>query len=121
MARPKGSPNRNKQFLINRLQDMFGDDFHPIMKMATNANRLQSLVDEAWEARQKAKAGEAEAVDAGVMGASLQDAITAWDKVAQYTEPKLKALEVTGGLDVGALSREELSERIRELEQRGTG
>ena len=28
-----GSPNKNKRFLLNGLQDMYGKDFHPIMKM----------------------------------------------------------------------------------------
>ena len=35
-----GSPNKNKAFLLNRLQDMYGDDFHPIMRMAENAALL---------------------------------------------------------------------------------
>mgnify|MGYP003329302120 CR=1 FL=1 len=38
-----GSPNKNKKFLLNRLQDMYGQDFHPIMKMAENAVRLQEI------------------------------------------------------------------------------
>ena len=38
-----GSPNRNKKFLLNRLQDMYGQDFHPIMKMAENAIRLHEI------------------------------------------------------------------------------
>jgi len=32
-----GSPNKNKKFLLNRLQYMYVQDFHPIMKMAENA------------------------------------------------------------------------------------
>ena len=38
-----GSPNKNKKFLLNRLQDMYGQDFHPIMKMAENAIRLHEI------------------------------------------------------------------------------
>ena len=38
-----GSPNKNKKFLLNRLQDMYGKDFHPIMKMAENAIRLHEI------------------------------------------------------------------------------
>ena len=38
-----GSPNKNKKFLLNRLQDMYGQDFHPIMKMAENAVRLHDI------------------------------------------------------------------------------
>ena len=38
-----GSPNKNKKFLLNRLQDMYWQDFHPIMKMAENAVRLHDI------------------------------------------------------------------------------
>lgn len=79
MASRKGSPNRNKTYLMNRLQDMYGDDFHPIMKMAENAVNLQKSIDD------------------GESGYTYKDAIDAWDKVAQYTEPKLKAVDVTTG------------------------
>ena len=77
MPSRKGSPNKNKVFLLKRLQDMYGDDFHPIMKMAENAVELQKL-----------------AVMENPNAIKL--AIDAWDKIAQYTEPKLKATEVTG-------------------------
>ena len=72
-----GSPNRNKSFLMNRLQDMYGDDFHPIMNMAANAKLLH----------EKANATQ----DPGDLKASID----AWDKIAQYTEPKLKASEIS--------------------------
>ena len=63
-----GSPNRNKKLLLNRLQDMDGQDFHPIMKMAENAVRLHDI-------------------------ATWNDTIDAWDRIAKYTEPKLKAVD----------------------------
>ena len=72
-----GSPNRNKAFLLNRLQDMYGDDFHPIMRMAENAVTLHE------QAR-----GTMDAAD-------LKSSIDAWDKIAAYTEPKLKASEIS--------------------------
>lgn len=76
MARPLGSSNRNKAFLLSRLQDMYGDDFHPIMRMAENAVTLHD------QAR-------------GTMDPSdLKASIDAWDKIAAYTEPKLKASEI---------------------------
>ena len=71
-----GSPNRNKAFLLDRLKDMYGEDFHPIMRMAENAVTLHD------QAR-------------GTMDTNdLKSSIDAWDKIAQYTEPKLKASEV---------------------------
>lgn len=56
---------------------MFGDDFHPIMRAAENAVMLH----------EKARSTE----DPNDLKASID----AWDKIAQYTEPKLKATEVT--------------------------
>jgi hypothetical protein len=76
MARPVGASNKNKAFLMDRLQDMYGEDFHPIMRMAENAVTLHH------QAR-------------GTMDtADLKLSIDAWDRIAQYTEPKLKASEV---------------------------
>ena len=76
MARPLGSQGKNKAFLMDRLRDMYGDDFHPIMRMAENAVTLHD------QAR-------------GTMDtADLKLSIDAWDRIAQYTEPKLKASEV---------------------------
>lgn len=77
-GRPAGSANKNKAFLLKRLQDMYGEDFHPIMRMAENAVELQKIA----ETNKDVTAHKA--------------ALDGWDKVAQYTEPKLKAIEVTG-------------------------
>jgi hypothetical protein len=79
MGSRAGSPNRNKKFLLNKLQDMYGDDFNPVIKMAENAIRLQELADVTPD-------------DGNVR----KSALDGWDKVAQYVEPKLKAVEVTG-------------------------
>lgn len=75
MASRLGPPNKNKKYLLNRLQDMYGDDFHPIMKMAENASILHSLAI------------------ASRSVTDLKYSIDAWDKIAQYTEPKLKAVD----------------------------
>jgi hypothetical protein len=82
MASRAGSSNKNKAFLLKRLQDMYGDDFHPIMKMAENAVSLQTLADTTQD-------------DANIYKAALDG----WDKVASYTEPKLKAIEISGDPD----------------------
>ena len=78
MASRQGSPNKNKSFLLNRLQKMYGDDFHPIIKMAENAVKLHQVAELSGE------------------GADIKAAIDGWDKIAAYTEPKLKAMELTG-------------------------
>ena len=70
-----GSPNKNKRFLLNRLQDMYGKDFDPIIKMAENAMTLHEL------------ASKTNAMN------DLSRSIDAWDSIAKYTEPKLKAVD----------------------------
>ena len=78
MASRAGSSNKNKAFLLKRLQDMYGDDFNPVMKVAENAVKLQEAADvdpDKYEVRVAALNG--------------------WDKVAQYVEPKLKAMELS--------------------------
>ena len=70
-----GSPNKNKRFLLNRLQDVYGKDFHPIMKMAENAMTLHELASKT-----------------NTMN-DLCRSIDAWDRIAKYTEPKPKAVD----------------------------
>ena len=91
MPSREGSPNKNKLFLMKRLQDMYGEDFHPIMKMAQNCVTLQKIAYEH-------KDGGVSVGDSGVVDASVaaKNANDAWEKVAQYVEPKLKATEFTG-------------------------
>lgn len=84
MSSRKGIPNRNKRFLMNRLQDMYGDDFYPIMKMAANAARLQGLVDNMPDD------------ETASLFTALKTSIDAWEKIAQYTDPKLKAVDLSG-------------------------
>jgi hypothetical protein len=61
---------------------MYGDQFHPIMRMAEQAAKLHNL------------ASNSEDRD------DLKSSIDAWDKIAQYTEPKLKATEIDMLADV---------------------
>lgn len=85
MGREAGTPNRNKTFLMKRLEAMYGKDFHPIMNMAENAVKLQAAADQDPEP------------------ANFKAALEGWDKIAQYVEPKLKAVEVNGDLAVSAI------------------
>jgi hypothetical protein len=93
MARPSGSINKNRDFLMNRLQDMYGEDFHPIMKMAHNCVMLQDEVDKSPEPL------------------SIKSALDGWDKLAAYTSPKLRAIEVTGE-EGGPLTIENIARSI---------
>lgn len=107
MASRKGSPNRNKSFLLNRLQDMYGEDFHPIIKIAENCVELQDNADsiEVPELTEAPTVDEVEAkIDAQKARVkSIQLANAEWSRIAEYTEPKLKATELSGpnGGDIG--------------------
>ena len=76
MARPKGAINKNKRGLLAELKRQYGADFHPIMKMAEHAVKMHSLALEENEQQLR------------------KDSIDAWSKIAEYTEPKLKAMEL---------------------------
>jgi hypothetical protein len=78
-----GIPNKNKKFLLARLQDMYGESFHPILKMAEAASKLDYIAEEEGDVT------------------ALNAAVNAWSKVAEYTEPKLKAVEIRA--DEGAV------------------
>jgi len=54
---------------------MYGKDFHPIMKIAENVTTLHDLASKTNSMN------------------DLSRSIDAWDKIAKYTEPKLKAVE----------------------------
>ena len=55
---------------------MYRDDFHPMRKMAENASILHSVAIESSSVT------------------DLKYSIDAWDKLAQYTEPKLKTVDI---------------------------
>jgi hypothetical protein len=55
---------------------MYGEQFHPIMKMAEAASKLDYIAE---------TEGDVTALTAALNG---------WGKIAEYTEPKLKAVEV---------------------------
>ena len=70
-----GSRNKNKRFLLNRLQDTYVKEFHPIIKMAENAMILHRLASKT-----------------NTMN-DLSRSIDAWDRIAKYTELKPKAVD----------------------------
>lgn len=76
---------KNDKFLLNRLKDMYGDDFDPIMRMAANAARLQEDIDARTEKKEAVTSDE------------LVEVNKEWERVAQFTSPKLKSIEVAGG------------------------
>lgn len=97
-----GSPNKNKQRLLNALKKEYGEDFDPVMQMAKNANEIQKLVEDP---------------DYSKADVSRIDAINAWDKIAQYTTPKLKAVEISGAIETHELTHEEWLDSLKEIEE----
>ena len=77
-GRKKGTPNRNEQFLNDRLKKMYGKDFDPIIKAAEAALELHAVAMETRTA------------------ADLTAAVGAWDRIGAYCAPKLKAIEIQG-------------------------
>jgi len=100
-----GTTNKNKQFLLKRLQAMYGDDFHPIMEIAKNCVVLQKQADNLEDPDQRYSA--------------LKSANAEWSRMAEYTEPKLRAIEVDASIDLGLieLSDDALERRLFQLEQ----
>lgn len=93
-GRQKGSGNKNKKFLLNKLQDMYGDDFHPIMKMAKNCILIQGQADKLIEQVTDDSVGQDDKPKADDVNKMLVMANTEWYRIAEYTEPKLKAIEI---------------------------
>lgn len=83
MSRPEGSPNKPKKGLLARLRLAYGDDFHPIMRMA----------DIAWEAQKQFEQDPSDKSQQRI-------ALDAWKEIAKYTEPQMKAVDITGSMEV---------------------
>ena len=126
MSGKAGMTNRNKQFLLNKLKDMYGDDFEPVMKMAGNAAFLQGIADEhqsGYTFLYESTDGAIEQVGQETFEVVKEKAIAAtkeanyeWDRIAKYTTPQLKAVEITGALDINVsdMTDEELTNRLQE-------
>ena len=84
MPRDAGIPNKNKRGMKHRLREAYGDDFDVIMMMGKNCKQLFDMIPEK---------PTAEDID------TIIDANTQLDRLAQYVEPKLKAIEVSGNVD----------------------
>ena len=68
-----------KEHFVKRMQNIYGKDFDPLMKMAENSMRLQGIAD-----------SEADNSNAQI------EANKEWERIAQFTTPKLKSVEHTG-------------------------
>lgn len=103
MPRPKNSEDKNRKFLLNRLKDMYGDDFDPIMKAAENAVEMQNMatIELTTDQLEEMSSQDMIRVTDSVF-ARRKECVAAWDRIAQYITPKLKAIEHSGGVEVSA-------------------
>ena len=104
MARPPNAPNKNKRGLAIRLKEQYGDQFDVIMMMGENCQTLHKIAQE-----HKAgglTVGAESTIDASNSATAANNAL---EKLAQYVEPKLKAIEISGELSMPTVIRKDLS------------
>lgn len=75
---------RNKRRVKVLLQQLFGEDFNPVVKMAENAMALQKLAED------------------NPTPEAIKDAASVWKDVSPYVEPKLSATQVDASVDLEA-------------------
>ena len=87
-GRVEGSTNRNRQFLLSRLQTMYGEDYHPIMQMAEMVDMLYKRVKLLGDTASNEQ---------------IVEVVKACDALAPYIQPKLKAIELSTDGDLGVI------------------
>lgn len=86
MKEPKPLRNKgNEKFLLVRLKAKYGEDFDPIMQIAKNAAQMQQVIDDKISAETSLTPEELATVN------------KEWERMAQFTHPKLKSVEHVGG------------------------
>lgn len=104
-GRQKGTPNKDKQELLSLIQKRVGDKkYHPVVEMAVQAVELRKSIDE-HTTEEELKAADNE-VKWGYISLTDKHKLLqmANKEVAQYVAPKLKAVEVSGTGDDGAIT-----------------
>lgn len=112
--RAAGIPNKNKRGLKAELKKAYGKDFDVVMMMARNCLTLHDIAlqhSEGLVTSGESEQGNGQIIDAS---SSAKLANEALDKLAQYVEPKLKAIEVSGA--VATMTHEQWLDSIDELD-----
>ena len=92
-GRPAGVANKNKRGLSVRLKQQYGKDFDVIMMMAQNCLTLHEIANTHREGLVSENVDGSKYIDASTSSKTANEAL---EKLAQYIEPKLKAVEITG-------------------------
>ena len=98
MTRPAGSPNKNKRGLKAQLKAKFGKDFDVVMMMGQNCVTLHKIATDHAGGKVTMEEGDSGKMNIIDASSSAKLANEALDKLAQYVEPKLKAIEVSGAV-----------------------
>lgn len=102
-GRPAGVPNKNKDFLLKRLQEMYGEDFNPIMMAAKNAVEMNKLAELTLTQDQMDEMeGEKLISYTEAVFSRKKECVSAFEKIGQYINPKLKAIELSGEIEVSS-------------------
>ena len=104
MGRPANAPNRNKRGLSVRLKEQYGEEYDVIMMMAENCQTLHKIAQNHKEGG--LTVGAESTIDASNSATAANNAL---EKLAQYVEPKLKAIEISGELSMPTVVRKDLS------------
>ena len=112
MPRPHNSKDKNRVFLNNRLKEMFGDDFEPIIQMSKAAMQMQELCDRKIEI---SKGADGEVMEDEITPClnMLAETVKAWEKPAKFLTPQLKAVEH----DLGDGLKDDLNDLLDDIEK----
>ena len=103
----KGVPNKANTELADRIREICGPEFDPVLGRAMLAKTELANLDAdvvALELLDKAKTGKAGLAEMAValrkLAASKAFALSALSEVSQYIHPKRKAVEVSGSMGI---------------------
>lgn len=103
-GRQAGTPNKNKAFLRKTLRDRFGEDFDAVHRAADAAVKAEEASAKMHDIAMKGR--DTEKLQQAVN--SCCNTVSAWAKVAEFVEPKLKAIEMDLSSSDGTMSPREI-------------
>lgn len=95
MASREGSKNKNKQFLLAKLKDMYGAQFDPIMRAAELADSLHRHLQESAATINAVTDPVEKAKMFHERSGLICDAIDKWCKIGEFTNGKVSAITLS--------------------------
>lgn len=90
-----GSKNKNKAFLLKRLQDMYGPQFDPIMRAAALADNLHKQIEDSEQIIESIQDPIERVKMTSARNSLMCDAIDKWCKIAEFTNGKISAITLS--------------------------